>query len=99
MGHGHSHSHRAVDVRTSGPVTRLLPALLALTAIGTPVGVGMLWPSGERPSTPYSADGVTYPDGEVLRVGEACPVVTRSRASSPRSVTTSTYASMATPER
>ncbi|MEO5663910.1 MAG: YibE/F family protein [Nocardioides sp.] len=83
MGHGHSHSHRAVDVRTSGPVTRLLLGFLALTALGTLIGVGMLWPSGERPATPYSADGVTYPDGEVLRVGEACPVVTEESTEFP----------------
>lgn len=83
MGHGHSHSHRAVDVRTSGPITRLLLGFLALTAIGTLIGVGMLWPSGERPSTPYSADGVTYPSGEVLRVGEACPVITEESTEFP----------------
>lgn len=83
MGHGHSHSHRAIDVRTSGPITRLLLGFLALTAIGTLIGVGMLWPSGERPSTPYSADGVTYPSGEVLRVGDACPVITEESTEFP----------------
>ena len=83
MAHGHSHSHRAVDVRTSGPITRLLLGFLALTAIGTLIGVGMLWPSGERPSTPYSADGVTYPNGELLRVGEACPVITEESTEFP----------------
>ena len=83
MGHGHSHAHRAVDVRTSGPVTRLLLGLLALTAIATLIGVGVLWPSGERPMTPYSADGVTYPHGEVLRVGDACPVITEESAEFP----------------
>jgi uncharacterized membrane protein len=83
VGHGHSHSHRAVDVRTSGPVTRLLLILLALTALATLIGVGVLWPSGERPTTPYSADGVTYPHGEVLRVGEACPVVTEESTDFP----------------
>ena len=83
MGHGHSHSHRSVDVRTSGPVTRLLLIVLALTAVATLVGVGMLWPSGGRPPTPYSAAGVSYPDGEVLRVGEACPVVTEDSTDFP----------------
>ena len=75
--------HRAVDVRTSAPVTRLLLIVLALTAVATLIGVGVLWPSGERPPTPYSADGVTYPDGEVLRVGEACPVVTEESTEFP----------------
>ena len=75
-GHSHSHSHRAVTVRTSGPATRLLLISLALAAAATLIGVVVLWPSGERPSTPYSADGVTYPNGEVLRVGEPCPAVT-----------------------
>jgi uncharacterized membrane protein len=83
VGHGHSHAHRAVDVRTSGPATRLLLSLLALTAVATLIGVGVLWPSGERPTTPYSADGVTYPHGEVLRVGEACPVVTEESTEFP----------------
>ena len=83
MGHGHSHAHRAVDVRTSAPVTRLLLIVLALTAVATLVGVGVLWPSGERPPTPYSAAGVTYPDGEVLRVGDACPVVTEESTEFP----------------
>jgi len=83
VGHGHSHAHRAVDVRTSGPATRLLLSLLALTAVATLIGVGVLWPSGERPTTPYSADGVTYPHGDVLRVGEACPVVTEESTEFP----------------
>ncbi len=73
---GHAHSHRVVNARTSGPVTRLLLISLALAAAATLIGVGVLWPDSERPSTPYSADGVTYPDGEVLRAGEGCPVVT-----------------------
>ncbi|PUA79080.1 YibE/F family protein [Nocardioides currus] len=64
-------------------MTRLLLGLLALTAIATLVGVVVLWPDGERPTTPYSADGVTYPDGEVLRVGEACPVVTQDSTDFP----------------
>ncbi|EON24761.1 YibE/F family protein [Nocardioides sp. CF8] len=83
MGHGHSHSHRAVDVRTSAPVTRLLLILLALTAVATVIGLGVLWPSGERPTTPYSAAGVSYPDGEVLRVGDPCPVVTEESTEFP----------------
>jgi uncharacterized membrane protein len=83
VGRGHSHSHRAVDVRTSGPVTRLLLIVLALTAVATVIGLGVLWPSGERPQTPYSAEGVTYPDGEVVRVGEACPVVTEESTDFP----------------
>ena len=83
MGQGHSHSHRAVDVETSRPITRLLLIFLALTAVATLIGLGVLWPSGDRPPTPYSADGVTYPEGEVLRVGEACPVVTEESTEFP----------------
>ena len=83
MGHGHSHSHRAVDVRTSGPVTRLLLIVLALTAVATLIGIGVLWPTGERPQTPYSAAGVTYPDGEVVRAGDACPVITEDSTDFP----------------
>ena len=57
--------------------------MLALTAVATVIGLGVLWPSGERPQTPYSAQGVTYPDGEVVRVGEACPVVTEESTDFP----------------
>jgi uncharacterized membrane protein len=70
------HSHRALRVHTSGPVTRILLAGLALAALATVVGLVVLWPSGDRPSSPYAAEGVTYPRAEVLAVGEPCPVVT-----------------------
>lgn len=83
MGHSHSHSHKAGDVRTSGPVTRVLLVALALTALATMIGVVVLWPDGERPATPYSADGVTYPDGAIARVGEPCPVITEDSSEFP----------------
>jgi uncharacterized membrane protein len=73
---GAHHSHRALRVHTSGPVTRILLVGLALAALATVVGLVVLWPSGDRPASPYAAEGVTYPRAEVLSVGEPCPVVT-----------------------
>jgi uncharacterized membrane protein len=73
---GAHHSHRALRVHTSGPVTRILLAGLALAALATVLGLVLLWPSGERPGSPYAAEGVTYPRGEVLTIGVPCPVVT-----------------------
>jgi uncharacterized membrane protein len=73
---GAHHSHRALRVHTSGPVTRILLVGLVLAALATIVGLVVLWPSGERPPSPYAAEGVTYPRAEVLDVGEPCPVVT-----------------------
>lgn len=73
---GAHHSHRALRVHTSGPVTRILLVGLALAALATIVGLVVLWPSGDRPASPYAAEGVTYPRAEVVRVGEPCPVIT-----------------------
>lgn len=79
---GGHHAHRDVHVATSTGATRLLLGLLALAAVATAIGVVALWPSGERPSTPYSAEGVTYPSGKVTAVGEPCPVVTQDSGAS-----------------
>ena len=73
---GAHHSHRAPRVHTSGPVTRILLVGLALAALATVVGLVVLWPSGERPASPYAAEGVTYPRAAVQAIGEPCPVVT-----------------------
>lgn len=73
---GAHHSHRALRVHTSGPVTRILLVGLALAALATIVGLVVLWPSGDRPASPYAAEGVTYPRAEVVEVGAPCPVIT-----------------------
>lgn len=73
---GAHHSHRAPRVHTSGPVTRILLVGLALAALATIAGLVALWPSGDRPASPYAAEGVTYPRAQVLAMGEPCPVVT-----------------------
>ncbi|WP_107766752.1 YibE/F family protein [Nocardioides terrigena] len=73
---GAHHSHRALRVHTSGPVTRILLVGLVLAGLSTIVGLVVLWPSGDRPASPYAADGVTYPRAEVVEIGEACPVIT-----------------------
>jgi hypothetical protein len=73
---GAHHSHRAPRVHTSGPVTRTLLVGLVLAGLATIAGLVALWPSGERPASPYAAEGVTYPRAEVLDIGEPCPVVT-----------------------
>ena len=73
---GANHSHRALRVHTSGPVTRTLLVGLLLAAMATIAGLVVLWPSADRPSSPYAAEGVTYPRAEVLAIGEPCPVVT-----------------------
>jgi uncharacterized membrane protein len=80
---GGHHAHREVHVSTSATATRILLGLLALAAVTTAVGVVALWPSGDRPSTPYSAEGVTYRSAEVTRVREPCPVITQDSAASP----------------
>lgn len=73
---GANHSHRALTVHTSGPVTRTLLVGLMLAAVATIVGLVVLWPSTDPPASPYAAEGVTYPRAEVLAIGEPCPVVT-----------------------
>ncbi len=73
---GAHHSHRALRVHTSGPVTRILLVGLVLAGLATIVGLVVLWPSGDRPASPYAAEGVTYPRAEVVEIGEACPVIT-----------------------
>jgi uncharacterized membrane protein len=73
---GAHHSHRAPRVHTSGPVTRILLVGLALAALATIAGLVALWPSDDRPASPYAAEGVTYPRAQVLAMGEPCPVVT-----------------------
>ncbi len=73
---GAHHSHRALRVHTSGPVTRILLVGLVLAGLATIVGLVVLWPSGDRPASPYAAEGVTYPRAAVVEVGEPCPVIT-----------------------
>lgn len=73
---GAHHSHRALRVHTSGPVTRALLVGLLLAALATVAGLVVLWPTAAPPASPYAAEGVTYPRAEVLAISEPCPVVT-----------------------
>ncbi|KRF06748.1 hypothetical protein ASG88_19245 [Nocardioides sp. Soil777] len=57
-------------------MTRILLVGLALAGLATIVGLVVLWPSGDRPASPYAAEGVTYPRAEVVEIGEPCPVIT-----------------------
>lgn len=66
---GAHHSHRALTVHTSGPVTRILLVGLLLAAVATIAGLVVLWPSGDRPASPYAAEG------SPTREAKCCPSV------------------------
>ena len=78
--HGHAHGHglgtpAEVDVRR-GPRLVLLGSLVAALLL-TLVGVGLLWPDGDRvdelsEQVQFAAPGVTFPRVEVLSVQEPC---------------------------
>jgi uncharacterized membrane protein len=86
MGHGHSHraghdhaSEHDVEVQ---PVPRtVLLSVLAVALAATVVGLVMLWPDGDevddlRGSVSFAAEGVTFPEADVLGVEPACPDLT-----------------------
>jgi uncharacterized membrane protein len=77
--HSHSHDHRAADARVRvGPRTRrVVLALLALAALGTVLGLALLWPDYARVGeisarADASVAGTVYAQGEILSIGEAC---------------------------
>ncbi len=79
MGHGHSHRAQDLDdrVRVTTPARNALLAVLAVVAVATVVGLVWWWPDGDSPAASdeaaqYAAPGVTFPDGEVVTVGERC---------------------------
>ncbi|WP_277499918.1 YibE/F family protein [Nocardioides sp. ChNu-99] len=73
--HGHGHGH--VDAPTSRIARVVLLGFLAVVALGSVAGLVALWPSGDSAveDVQYAAEGVTFPDAEVLAVREACPVI------------------------
>jgi uncharacterized membrane protein len=78
MGGAHAHAHGAHDAAAvpTGPLPRLLLlGGLALAGLATVVGLVVLWPSAERPTVPYAAEGVSFPEATVVEVGEPCPVI------------------------
>ena len=83
MGHGHSHRAGHDDDVEVDPLPRtLLLSLLAVALVVTVVGVVMLWPDGDevdelRGSVSFAADGVTFPEAEVLEVEPPCADLTQ----------------------
>jgi len=75
-GHAHGHGHGpAPEVETARVPRLVLLVALALAALATVVGTVALWPDGDLPrdpSTRYAADGVTFPQAEVLAVSDRC---------------------------
>ncbi|MCW2816679.1 MAG: YibE/F family protein [Nocardioides sp.] len=74
-GHGHGGTPAEVDVRRV-PRLVLLGSLVAALLL-TLVGVGLLWPDGDRvdelsEQVQFAAPGVTFPRAEVLAVQEPC---------------------------
>jgi len=73
---GHGHGHGPVPEVEAARTPRLvLLVALALAALATVVGTVVLWPSGDLPRDPttqYAAEGVTFPQAEVLAVSDRC---------------------------
>ena len=76
-GHGHGHGRRSAEVEVRrGPRLVLVGSLVAVLLL-TVVGVGLLWPDGDRvdelsDEVQFAAPGVTFPEAEVLSVQEPC---------------------------
>ncbi len=82
---GGSHAHRAGDQEVAVQRTprNLLVGLLVASFVATLVGVGLLWPDGDRVDAlsediQFAAPGVTFPEAEVLEVLEPCLAEARS---------------------
>jgi len=78
MAGSHAHGHGDIpDVEVARLPRFLLLTGLGLVAVATVVGLFVLWPEeADRPEpVQYAAEGVTWPRAEVVKVGEACPVV------------------------
>lgn len=74
----HSHHHGDHDdVEVGGTARVVLLASLAGVALATLIGLFTLWPDADdRPdSAPYMADGVSRVEGEIVTIGDPCPVI------------------------
>ncbi|QIX25873.1 YibE/F family protein [Nocardioides sp. JQ2195] len=76
-GPGHSHGGEVPDVEVGALPRILLLGGLVLVALGTVVGLVMMWPGdGDRPeAVQYAAEGTTFPSAKVVSVSEPCPVI------------------------
>jgi uncharacterized membrane protein len=83
MGHGHSHRAGGADgpevVVARGPRVALL-GLLGVVLAGTVAGLVVLWPDSDRVEelrgeVDFAAEGVTFPQAEVLEVAPPCPTL------------------------
>ena len=84
MGGAHSHTGNDVDhVEIARTPRAILLTGLALAAVATVIGLVVLWPSGDRPSAEFSAPGVTFPGGSVVKVHEPCPVIVADPSAPP----------------
>ncbi len=83
MGHGHSHrADSGVDeqVRVGSTARNVLLVMLAVAAVLTIVGLVRWWPDGDVTPEPadgsqapqFAAPGVTFPQAEVVDVGQPC---------------------------
>jgi len=77
MGHGHSHDPAAVrSVRVARTPKRILLTTLLIVAVATIVGLLVLWPAGVRTGGPaaggMTANGTTFPTGEITRITPEC---------------------------
>lgn len=84
MGGSHSHSAHDLDhVSTARRPRLVLLVALALAGLATVVGTLALWPEGDKPTVPYAAEGVSFPEATVVSVTDPCPVVVVDPAAPP----------------
>lgn len=85
MSHGHGHGRRKVDVPVGRVARRVLLGFLALAAVATLAGLALFWPGeGDTPDkVAYAAEGVTFPDAEIVSVEDSCPVIVVDPAAPP----------------
>ncbi|MFB7842604.1 YibE/F family protein [Microbacterium sp. NPDC056052] len=79
MGHGHAHSSSTPRyVAVARTPKRILLTILVVIGVTTIVGLLLLWPAGGAPAGPVpgatSAQGATYPTGEILQITPRCGV-------------------------
>ncbi len=77
MGHGHAHGTTAFgDVRIARTPKRILLTVLIVVGVATIAGLLVLWPyggAGAPGSGGMTANGTTFPTGEIVRITPECP--------------------------
>ncbi len=74
---GGTHRHDDITLATQRVPRLVLIVFLISVAVAATVSMALMWPSpDDRPQhQAYAADGVSFLDAEVVRVGPLCPVV------------------------